>query len=69
MTKDFISFILSEDGQAVVEENGYISQGNTGAFKSTEAEGKIVVAGSFFRNPCDGKAEGGIPCHQPQCND
>ena len=41
VTQDFINFILSEDGQAVVEENGYISQGNTGAFKSTEAEGKI----------------------------
>ena len=51
VTKDFISFILSEDGQAVVEENGYISQGNTGAFKSTEAEGKIVVAGSSSVTP------------------
>lgn len=69
VTKDFINFILSEDGQAVVEENGYISQGNTGAFKSTEAEGKNRCGRFFFRNPCDGKAEGGIPCHQPQCND
>ena len=51
VTKDFINFILSEDGQAVVEENGYISQGNTGAFKSTEAEGKIVVAGSSSVTP------------------
>ena len=51
VTQDFISFILSEDGQAVVEENGYISQGNTGAFKSTEAEGKIVVAGSSSVTP------------------
>lgn len=42
----------SERGwQAVVEENGYISQGNTGAFKSTEAEGKIVVAGSSSVTP------------------
>ena len=51
VTQDFINFILSEDGQAVVEENGYISQGNTGAFKSTEAEGKIVVAGSSSVTP------------------
>lgn len=51
VTKDFINFILSEDGQAVVEENGYISQSNTGAFKSTEAEGKIVVAGSSSVTP------------------
>ena len=49
--QDFINFIMSEDGQAVVEENGYISQGNTGAFTSTMPEGKIVVAGSSSVTP------------------
>ena len=44
--QDFISFILSEEGQAVVEESGYISQGNTGAYQSTSAKGNVVVAGS-----------------------
>ena len=43
---DFISFIMSEEGQAVVEENGYISQGNTGAFNGTMPEGQITVGGS-----------------------
>ena len=33
VTQDFINFILSEDGQKVVEDAGYISQGNAGAFK------------------------------------
>lgn len=51
VTQDFISFILSEDGQAVVEENGYISQGNKGAFESTQAKGKIIVAGSSSITP------------------
>ena len=51
VTQDFINFILSEEGQAVVEENGYISQGNAGAFESTQAEGKIVVAGSSSVTP------------------
>ena len=51
VTQDFISFILSEDGQAVVEENGYISQGNKGAFESTQAKGKIIVAGSSSVTP------------------
>ncbi len=34
VTQDFINFILSADGQAVVEEAGYISDGNTGAYTS-----------------------------------
>ena len=51
VTQDFISFILSEDGQAVVEENGYISQGNKGAFESTQAKGKMIVAGSSSVTP------------------
>ena len=29
--EDFIGFIMSAEGQAVVEESGYISQGNNGA--------------------------------------
>ena len=51
VTKDFISFILSEDGQAVVEENGYVSEGNTGAFEGTKPEGKITVGGSSSVTP------------------
>ena len=45
VTQDFINYILSEDGQKIVESNGYISQGNSGAFTSNGASGKIVVAG------------------------
>ena len=32
---DFIKFIMSEDGQKVVEDNGYISQGNEGAYTAS----------------------------------
>lgn len=46
LAKDFIDFILSDEGQAVVEENGYVSQGSTGAFEGTLPEGKITVGGS-----------------------
>ena len=48
---DFINYILSEDGQKVIEDNGYISQGNSGAFTSDNSEGKIVVAGSSSVTP------------------
>ena len=51
VTQDFINFILSADGQAVVEEAGYISDGNTGAFKAAGVKGKINVAGSSSVTP------------------
>ena len=44
--QDFISYILSEEGQTVVEESGYISEGNTGKYKPTSAKGNVVVSGS-----------------------
>lgn len=44
--QDFINFIMSAEGQAVIEDNGYISEGNTGTFSSTKPSGKITVAGS-----------------------
>ena len=51
VTQDFINYILSADGQKIVESNGYISQGNSGAFTSNGASGKIVVAGSSSVTP------------------
>lgn len=51
VTQDFINYILSEDGQKIVESNGYISKGNSGAFTSNGASGKIVVAGSSSVTP------------------
>lgn len=48
---DFMSFILSEEGQQIVEGNHYISQGNTGSYKASGLSGKIVVAGSSSVTP------------------
>lgn len=48
---DFITFIMSEEGQKVVEDNGYISQGNEGAYSAAGVSGKIVVAGSSSVTP------------------
>ena len=48
---DFINFILSAVGQKVVEDQGYISEGNKGAFKSNGASGKVVVGGSSSVTP------------------
>ena len=49
--EDFINFILSADGQAIVTENGYIALDVEGTFESTGAEGKVVVGGSSSVSP------------------
>lgn len=48
---DFIKFIMSAEGQKVVEDNHYISQGNEGAYTASGITGKIVVAGSSSITP------------------
>lgn len=50
-TQDFIDYIMSADGQAIVEKNGYISVAKGEKFKSTEAKGKVTVAGSSSVSP------------------
>lgn len=50
--RDFIAYILSADGQAVVEANGYISSGASGAYTAAgSGGGEIVVAGSSSVTP------------------
>ena len=51
VTQDFIDYILSPEGQAVIEENGYISIDDTAEAESTQPEGKVVVAGSSSVTP------------------
>lgn len=51
VASDFLKFILSEDGQKVVEDNGYISQGNNGKYTSSNQSGKITVGGSSSVTP------------------
>lgn len=49
--QDFINFIMSAQGQAIIEKNNYIavSQGQT--FTSNMPAGKIVIAGSSSVSP------------------
>lgn len=49
--QDFIDFIMSEEGQAVVTDNGYISVGEPESFAGGDVEGKVVVAGSSSVTP------------------
>lgn len=47
---DFINFILSDDGQKVVEDSEYITV-SSGSFSTDNSEGKIVVSGSSSVTP------------------
>ena len=50
--QDFLDFIMSAEGQAVVEENGYIAAADqTTFYKSSNMSGKVVVAGSSSVTP------------------
>lgn len=51
VAKDFIAYILSEEGQAVVADNGYIPLDDVKPFEGTNPEGKAVVGGSSSVSP------------------
>lgn len=52
VAKDFINFILSKDGQAVVTDNKYIAVDDAAeAFVSDGSSGKIAVGGSSSVSP------------------
>lgn len=51
VAKDFITFILSTEGQAVIEDNGYIALDDTEAYAGTKPSGKAVVGGSSSVSP------------------
>ena len=49
--QDFINFIMSKQGHAVVEEHGYIPVGDQPEYNGPSQEGKLVVAGSSSISP------------------
>lgn len=51
VAKDFVDFIVSEEGQKIIAANKYIKIQNTKAYASSKASGKVVVAGSSSVSP------------------
>lgn len=51
VTQDFIDYIMSADGQVVIEENGYISASDAAAYSGSKPSGKIKIAGSSSVTP------------------
>lgn len=51
VSKDFIDYIMSSEGQQIVTDNGYINIDGAEAYAGTKPKGKIVVAGSSSVSP------------------
>ncbi len=51
VAQDFMSFLLSADGQAVVEAKGYIPVEATDPYAGDRPAGKVIVAGSSSVTP------------------
>lgn len=52
VAQDFIDFIMSAEGQKVIEEAGYVTVADdAAAYSGSKPEGKIVVAGSSSVTP------------------
>ena len=49
--QDFVNFIMSEQGQAIVAEEGYISVENSGSYTPSGKTGTVTVSGSSSVTP------------------
>ena len=49
--KDFIAYIVSSEGQAIVNANGYVGSSDAAAYEAAAVSGKVVVAGSSSVSP------------------
>lgn len=49
--QDFVNFIMSEQGQAIVSEEGYISVENNGTYTAANLTGTVTVSGSSSVTP------------------
>jgi len=48
---DFVNYIMSAEGQTIVEGEGYVSQGSEGPFKGGKVKGEVTVSGSSSVTP------------------
>ena len=51
VAQDFINYIMSAEGQAVITEAGYIGSDDAAAFESNGATGKVTFSGSSSVTP------------------
>ena len=51
VAQDFVTFVLSADGQKVVTDEGYVTVSENEAYNGTKPSGKISIAGSSSVSP------------------
>lgn len=51
LSKDFITYIMSAEGQTIINEHGYVGSNDAAAYETNGAEGKLVVGGSSSVSP------------------
>lgn len=69
VAQDFVDYILSSDGQAIVEEDGYIAVDEAAeAYAGTSPEGSVVVAGSSSVSPVMEKLKEGYEAVNPNAS-
>lgn len=51
VAKDFITYIMSKEGQQVISDNGYIGDDSAEAYAGSKPSGKAVVGGSSSVSP------------------
>ena len=49
--QDFVNYILSSEGQAIIDENGYIKVSDAGPYASNGASGTVKISGSSSVTP------------------
>lgn len=66
LAADFIAYIMSAEGQDIVEQNGYIKVEDAAeAYAGTKPEGKLVIAGSSSVTPVMEKLAEGYKAINP----
>ena len=69
VAQDFIDYILSSDGQAIVEKENYIAVGDAAeAYAGSSPEGNVVVAGSSSVTPVMEKLKEGYEAVNPNAS-
>ncbi len=51
LAADFMTFIMSDQGQAIISENGYISVGSEGEYTGSNMKGNLTLSGSTSVSP------------------
>ena len=68
VAKDFINYVMSEEGQKIVSDNGYIPVDGAKPYSGKEVSGKVVVGGSSSVSPVMEKLiEGYKMCIRDSC--